>query len=138
MTSERKPGDSLEPQSPCPCGSGASFRQCCARFLSGEGAAPTAELLMRSRYSAFVLQDEPYLLATWHPETRPTRVRFNAGDDWLGLQVRSTRQGQHGDCEGWVEFVARVKNSGRATRLHETSRFECIDDQWYYRDGEHH
>ena len=91
---------------------------------------------MRSRYSAYALQLEPYLLATWHPDTRPAALDL-AGDParWIGLEVR--RAEQHGDDSATVEFVARCKIAGRAHRLHEISRFVNIDGRWYYLDGVH-
>jgi SEC-C motif domain protein len=125
---------------PCPCGrkgqGGAAldFDRCCGRWLEGT-PAPDPEALMRSRYSAFVLGDEAYLLATWHPRTRPLRVDFDAGTKWLGLDVRDAPPAQGGQAE--VEFVARYRIGGRAVRLHERSRFERLDDgRWYYVDGE--
>lgn len=93
---------------------------------------------MRSRYSAFVEGDEPYLLATWHPATRPSRVRLDDKQRWIGLSIKGGEKGQAEDDTGTVEFVARYKIVGRGHRLHETSRFERIDGRWYYRDGDHH
>lgn len=125
---------------PCPCGrkgrSGTplDFSQCCGRWLEGT-PAPDPESLMRSRYCAFVLGDEAYLLATWHPRTRPLRVDFDAGTKWLGLDVRDVPPALGGQAE--VEFVARYRIGGRAVRLHERSRFERLDDgRWYYVDGD--
>lgn len=92
---------------------------------------------MRSRYTAFVLLNEDYLLATWHPDTRPSRVRLDERQRWLGLKVRATAAGGEADTTGTVEFVARFKIDGRGTRLHEVSRFERLQGRWYYRDGEH-
>ena len=92
---------------------------------------------MRSRYSAFVLADEPYLLATWHPDTRPSRVRLDEQQRWLGLKIKACEAGEAGDSSGTVEFVARFKVSGKGHRLHEISRFEKIDGCWYYLDGQH-
>jgi SEC-C motif-containing protein len=96
--------------------------------------APDAQALMRSRYSAFVLEDAGYLLATWHPSRRPPSVEFEPGIRWLGLQVRAHRvlDAQHAE----VEFVARSRLAGRAHRLHERSRFLCEDGRWYYVDGD--
>ena len=54
----------------CPCTSGLSFGECCGKYHAG-AKAPTAEALMRSRFSAFVSGDEDYLLRTWDPVTRP-------------------------------------------------------------------
>lgn len=119
----------------CPCGSGRVLEACCGRFHAG-APAPNAETLMRSRYSAYVLGREDYLLATWHPATRPVALELDATPrpQWLGLAVKSympldARQAT-------VEFVARYKLNGRAFRLHETSRFEHMDGRWLYVDGE--
>ena len=121
----------------CPCGSKLEYRRCCGRYLNGGEIPRTAEQLMRSRYSGFVLCDEPYLLATWHPDTRPSRVRLNEQLRLLGLSIRSVEAGGEDDSTGIVEFVARFKVDGRGHRLHEISRFEKIDGRWYYLDGSH-
>lgn len=91
---------------------------------------------MRSRYCAYVLQDEAYLLATWHATTRPARLNLSDGPrtQWLGLEVR--RHVATGEDGAIVEFIARFKIGGRADRLHETSRFVCQDGRWFYVDGE--
>jgi SEC-C motif-containing protein len=89
---------------------------------------------MRSRYSAYALGDEDYLLRTWHPATCPDRLGLdeNAPVKWLGLKILETRAGGPGDTEGTVEFVARYKVRGRATRLHERSAFEQVEGKWLY------
>ena len=92
---------------------------------------------MRSRYSAYALQEADYLRATWHPDTRPSRVRLDAEQRWIGLSIKATEAGCEGDTTGVVEFVARFKVAGKGHRLRERSRFEKIDGQWYYLDGEH-
>ncbi len=92
---------------------------------------------MRSRYSGFALGLEQYLLDTWHGSTRPSRVRLDDQQRWLGLSIKSTEAGGSQDSEGKVEFVARFKEQGRGHRLHEISRFEKVDGRWYYLDGEH-
>jgi SEC-C motif-containing protein len=122
---------------PCPCGSGRPVEACCGPFHAG-AAAPDAESLMRSRYSAFVLGREDYLLATWHPETRPEGLELDATPrpQWQGLAVKSHTP--LGDKHATVEFVARYKLNGRAFKLHETSRFERLDGRWLYVDGEIH
>jgi SEC-C motif-containing protein len=118
----------------CPCGSSHPYEACCGRFHAG-APAPTAEALMRSRYSAYVLALEPYLLSTWHASTRPASLALDAdrGIRWLGLQVK--RHEAESD-NALVEFVARYKIAGRAQRIHETSRFRLEDGRWYYVDGE--
>lgn len=88
---------------------------------------------MRSRYSAYVLGLEDYLLATWHAETRPTALDLAAiRTRWVGLSV--LRHEPH-DSGATVEFIARYKASGRTHELHEISRFVCENGQWYYVDG---
>ena len=124
-------------QDDCPCGSGRVYADCCGRLHGADIAAPTAEALMRSRYSAHVLKLEPYLLATWHASTRPAALRLDAEEDrtqWLGLRLRRVRQ-QDTD-KAIVEFVARYRvGGGSAVRLHEISRFVREDGRWYYVDG---
>jgi len=93
---------------------------------------------MRSRYSAYVLGNEPYLLATWHAATRPVSLELDRDGTtkWLGLEVRHHAHG--GANAATVEFVARYKIGGRAARMHETSRFVREGDRWYYVDGDQH
>lgn len=121
----------------CPCGTALPYADCCGRYHAGEQhlMAPSAEALMRSRYSAFVLDLRDYLLATWHASTRPTELEPNPpGLNWLGLEVKKSAQQDAGHAT--VEFVARSKLGGRAHRLHETSRFIREDGRWFYVDGE--
>lgn len=90
---------------------------------------------MRSRYCAFVLLDRDYLLATWHPSQRPPGLELEPATRWLGLEVRSSRILDATHAE--VEFVARCRQpGGRASRLHERSRFLKQNDRWFYLDGE--
>lgn len=134
----------------CPCG-GASYASCCGPYIAGDALPPTAEALMRSRYTAFTLRDEPYLRATWHASTRPTDALFAEEEKvhWLGLEVKSALRLRQRKAESdyqaeerhrdSVEFVARYKVNGRAHRLHEVSRFvrEAGDGgmRWFYLDG---
>jgi SEC-C motif-containing protein len=94
--------------------------------------APQAELLMRSRYTAFVLRDEPYLLLTWHPSRRPARIPFTPDQVWLDLTVIET---QLGVDSAEVEFVARSRIGGSELRHHERSRFVRDNGVWLYLDG---
>lgn len=121
---------------PCPCGLPHSYEECCGRYTSGNTPAPTAEALMRSRYTAYTLRREPYLLVTWHPGTRPAALDLNAEPPpkWLGLQVK--RHQQTDDNHAEVEFVARHKIGGRAFRMHENSQFVREGGRWYYLDGD--
>jgi SEC-C motif-containing protein len=126
----------------CPCGRldakkrAMAYADCCGRFVDylNDVAAPDAEHLMRSRYSAFVLERADYLLATWHSSTRPASLDFDAGVKWLGLDVREHKT-THADAAE-VEFVARYRVAGAAVRLHERSRFVREHGRWFYLDGD--
>jgi SEC-C motif-containing protein len=120
----------------CPCDSNVSFEQCCAPIINGASPAATAESLMRSRYTAFTLRDENHLLATWHPEQRPSKISFDPTQKWLGLKIKRTEAGQPNDKSGIVEFLARYKIAGQGYRLHEVSRFEKLSGKWLYVDGD--
>lgn len=128
---------STDADTACPCGSGSDYLACCGRFLEGGETAATAEQLMRSRYTAFARCVADYLLSTWHPATRPSRVKLDAAQHWIGLRIVGTEAGGESDDFGSVEFVARFKEAGRGHRLHELSRFEKIAGRWYYREGDH-
>ena len=132
----------LQGDQPCPCARGGinakplRFSACCGQYLEGDTPppAPDAESLMRSRYSAFVLQRESYLLATGHANTRPAQVSFDTTGKWLGLEVRKSLASSPTEAE--VEFVARFKPVGAsAWRLHERSRFVLQAGRWWYVDG---
>lgn len=129
------------PNSPCPCGKTfgkrvAAYSECCGRYVEDyeNTPAPTAESLMRSRYTAFVLQRADYLLATWDPDHRPATLEFEHGMKWLGLDIRGSRQIDADHAE--VEFVARSRLNGKGIRLHERSRFVRRDGRWVYVNGE--
>jgi SEC-C motif-containing protein len=129
--------DPLNANPACPCGSAKPYAECCGRWHAGplHLQAPDAQALMRSRYSAFVLDLRPYLIDTWHPSTRPAPLEPPLpGLRWLGLEVR--RHIVTDDDHESVEFVARSKQGGRALRLHETSRFVREAGRWYYVSGE--
>ena len=121
---------------PCPCGLPARLSACCGRWLAGplHLQAPDAAALMRSRYCAYVLRLPDYLLATWHPATRPAALDVEPGQRWLGLQVLAHQR--QDDSHATVAFVARSKLAGRAQRLAETSRFVREQGRWFYVDGD--
>lgn len=121
--------------SPCPCGLSATYGECCGRFHTGAAAAPTAERLMRSRYSAFVVRDAAYLLRTWHPDTRPSRLDLDPAQRWLGLTILETSEGSAFHTTGTVAFRARFAYRGAEDALHEHSRFVRQDGAWVYLDA---
>lgn len=121
----------------CPCGSGKAYAACCGPYLDGGQRPATAEALMRSRYSGYVLARKDYLLRTWHESTRPETLDLNDAGTvrWLGLKIVRTEAGGPDDARGVVEFVARYKVGGKAHRLHEISRFVREGGEWFYLDG---
>lgn len=91
---------------------------------------------MRSRYSAYSLGCEAYLLMTWHPSTRPASLALDTEPRprWIGLEIR--RHEVQSDDHASVEFIARYRVGGRAHRLHEASRFVRENGRWFYVDGD--
>jgi len=119
----------------CPCGTGLPYDECCGPLHAGTVTAATAEQLMRSRYSAFALGDAGYLLATWHPSTRPRTLDLDRDIRWTGLDVVAATGGTLLGSEGTVEFRAHYLVRGRAGAQHEDSRFVRHGGRWRYLDG---
>lgn len=127
--------------SPCPCNHTLAYAACCGRFHRHQDRPATAEALMRSRYSAFALQQADYLLATLHPDKRrpdeKTALEQSFRDvHWDGLIILACQSGNLGDSAGVVEFVAHYHDRQGTGQIHERSRFVCEDGQWFYVDGE--
>lgn len=120
---------------PCPCGSGRHYADCCEPLHQGQ-AATTAQMLMRSRYSAYVLGLKDYLRQSWHPDTCPADLGAEPGLRWLGLKVGPCEGGGEQDQQGSVSFVARYRLQGRGGRMQERSRFVRYQGRWVYLDGE--
>jgi SEC-C motif domain protein len=130
----------------CPCGSQNHYADCCQRYLDGRSIAPTAEALMRSRYSAYSKQNLDYLIQTQHPKTRKKddaktiRQTFET-THWTSLTIVKTQKGTATDKRGTVEFIATHQDktnplNPNPQQLHERSRFIQEDGQWYYLDGD--
>ena len=121
-------------ESDCPCGSGVMYVTCCGPLHSGSATAATAEQLMRSRYSAFAVGDADYLLATWHPATRPASVNLDPAIEWRRLRIRDLTAGTEDDDAGTVEFVAHYWDSAQQQygRQHENSSFARRAHSWLY------
>lgn len=117
---------------PCPCGLGKPYEQCCGPLHRGDLTASTAELLMRSRFSAFAVGDEAYLLRTWHSTTRPGTVEFDPGRRWTRLEILGKTGGGLLHSQGTVEFNAHHSRRGRADVMHENSRFVREHGHWVY------
>ncbi|MEZ5559520.1 MAG: YchJ family metal-binding protein [Pseudomonadales bacterium] len=119
----------------CPCGSLRPRAACCEPIIAGSERAADAQALMRARYTAFATGNEAFLLASWHPTTRPRAIEFDPRQRWLGLKILRHEAGTDADRNAVVEFVARFKIAGSGYRLHEVSRFERGNDGWLYIDG---
>ncbi len=131
------PTKNLDAQSVCPCGSKNSLGDCCLQYIEGKSPAPTAEALMRSRYTAHVLLAIDYLWNTWSPEER---IRSSKADieawatscEWLGLQILETKAGSLSDNQGLVSFVALFRQDGELQQHHEVSAFRKTLQGWLY------
>lgn len=121
----------------CPCGSGKEFSACCEPYVKGIEAAPTAEALMRSRYSAYVKEEIQYLKDTL---TKAQQSDFSNEDTrkwakeskWLGLEIQKTEEGGPDDSRGLVEFEAHFETNGEKQTHHETAVFEKEGKNWLY------
>ncbi|MGD9661340.1 MAG: YchJ family protein [Porticoccaceae bacterium] len=117
----------------CVCGSGKSYANCCLPFHSGSDIPPSPETLMRSRYSAYCLRLNDYLLATWHRETRPEVLSLDTMPPWTSLRIlsASTR-----DERGSVHFQGFYTLADSWGCLEEISEFNRENGRWYYVSGE--
>jgi SEC-C motif-containing protein len=115
----------------CPCGLGDDYESCCGRLHAGM-PAPTAESLMRSRYSAFAVGNAGYLLRTWHPSARPPELSIDPAVRWTRLAVLETRDGGLFDATGTVRFRAIYTQQGQRGVLTENSSFTRQDGHWTY------
>jgi len=113
---------------PCPCGTGKPLSVCCEPVIMGQLIATSAETLMRSRYTAYVIRNEQYLLDSWHKSTRPDSIDVDKATQWIRLKILNS------DFDR-VEFIATYRIQGKAHKLHENSRFVCEDRKWFYVDG---
>ncbi|MET7773268.1 YchJ family metal-binding protein [Nocardia sp. NPDC005366] len=120
---------------PCPCRRGEPFDECCGPVLAGQRSAPSAEALMRSRYTAFAVGDVDYLLRSWHSTRRPRDLDLDPDQRWLYLDIVRSERGGPFDDAGTVEFVAHYRADGVRGSLHEVSRFVREDGAWVYLDG---
>ena len=120
----------------CLCGSGLDYVQCCSLLHSGKTLANTAEALMRSRFTAYAMQNGAYLLQTWEPSTRPESIDFSKDTgEWKRLEIVQTKKGLAKDKKGMVEFKAFFTQDGVDQVMNEISRFVKVQNRWFYLDG---
>lgn len=127
---------------PCPCGTGLSFSKCCEGYIRGKCFPDTAEALMRSRYTAYVIGNVPYLIETRHPDfRRSTEVAditawIKAVTSWDKLEVLMTEKGQPSDILGFVAFNVFFHQQGHEEAMFEYSRFSKFQGRWVYESAE--
>ena len=114
----------------CPCGSAETLEHCCLPVINGIRTASSAEALMRSRFSAYTLDRQQYLLSSWHPTTRPDSIESDPSIHWLRLKIIDAQK-----RPDQVEFVATFKINGKAHKMHENSRFVFENGHWFYLDA---
>ncbi len=120
----------------CLCGSNLSYQDCCGLYHSGEKVAPTAEALMRSRFTAYAMKNTDYLLQTWDTAKRPDNINFEKENaDWLRLEIVGKKKGGIKDAKGIVEFKAYFMADDEESVMNEISRFKKVSGRWYYLDG---
>ena len=123
----------------CPCKSGKTYADCCRKIIEG-APAPTAEALMRARYSAYAKGAVDFLINSVHSSQRAEDSRENIKQwseeaEWTGMEVLRAEQGGLNDDEGVVEFVAHYNVQGKAQEHHEVSTFCREDGKWVFYDG---
>ena len=122
----------------CPCGSAHKYNQCCGRYVEAGEIPATPEQLMRSRYTAYSLQNDTYILDSWHSSTRPASLseEHKLPVKWVELKVINSSVPAQNDTTAAVEFVARFKVNGKAEQMHERSEFIKEAGHWFYFKGE--
>lgn len=121
----------------CPCTSEKPYQECCKPYIEGDLYPDKAEQLMRSRFCAFVLKNESYLLQSWCESSRPEKVDFDSSISWQKLVINGRKKGRKKDQEGWVTFIAHYQVGVQSGYLHEKSYFvRNAEQHWCYQDGE--
>lgn len=124
----------------CPCGSRKEYKDCCKIYLDGKADAPTAEAMMRSRYTAYAKHKVDYIEKTHsikerdHLSIEETR-KWAEESKWLSLEILGIEKGSTEDNTGTVDFVAKYEQSGQLHEHREKSTFEKVDDKWYFKEG---
>jgi len=125
----------------CPCGSGRDYESCCKPYVSGAAKAPTPEILMRARYSAYAKGEIDFIVKTCvrddkHDIDIDATRKWSEQSKWLGLKILRTERGGPSDQEGKVEFVATYVQDGLREEHHELSNFVRKDGEWLFEEGE--
>lgn len=125
----------------CPCGSNLEYDKCCKPIISGKTVAPTAEALMRARYSAYVKHEIQFIADSClrgegesDIDMEETR-KWSEESQWLGLKIHGTKDGGPNDAEGIVEFSASYILNGMKDEHREVAGFKKVDGKWLYAEG---
>ncbi|GHV96705.1 UPF0225 protein [Spirochaetia bacterium] len=124
----------------CPCGSGRAYAECCEPYITGKAKPPTAEALMRSRYSAYAEHEVDYIISTCvhrgknDIDLKSTRD-WSEQSTWLGLKIVASEKGGLADTEGVVEFEATYERDGLKEVHQERAKFKKENGDWLYDDG---
>jgi SEC-C motif domain protein len=124
----------------CPCGSNKLFGECCEPFLTGASKAPTAEALMRARYTAYAMANIDFVEQTIHPKfkddfNRESAQKWAEESQWHGLEILNIVNGKEEDAEGTVEFIATYSQKDEEIKHHEIAAFKKEEDAWFFVDG---
>lgn len=120
----------------CLCGSGQKYEDCCGPLHSGRKKAMTAEQLMRSRFTAYAMGKDQYLIDTWDKTKSPDKVNFSGDQvEWSRLEIVSRKKGGSKDRKGSIEFKAYYKLNGEEHLMREASQFRKVNNEWIYVDG---
>lgn len=124
----------------CPCGTTRVYAKCCEPYITGKKQPPTAEALMRARYTAYATVNIDYLKQSLHPDERHDFDEKNAREwaqnsEWTGLEIKSVEGGGKDDREGKVEFIAHYRIKDHDLKHHEIGVFLKENDTWYFTDG---
>ena len=125
----------------CPCGATQDYETCCEAIIKGQKPAETAEQLMRSRYSAYVMKEIDYLRTSLHPDQRAdfnekTTRAWAEGAEWHGLEIIGSTGGGPDESEGRVEFSVSYTEKGVKKDYRERATFSKNDGTWYLVSGE--
>ena len=125
----------------CPCGSGKNYSDCCEPIIKGTTKAPTAEALMRARYTSYVKHEIDFIINSCEKGDKIAEIDRKATEDWSnkstwhGLKILRTEKGKENDDEGIVEFEATYTSDGMRDIHHEIGGFRKVDGQWFYSEG---
>ena len=126
----------------CPCTSGLSFDECCGPYLNGQKNVPTAEALLRSRYTAFTKTNIDYIRNTRHPRSESafdeeSARKWSEESQWQGLEIISIDEPKENATLSKIEFIARYKQNDKEEEHNENAVFvKDTDGRWYFQDGD--